>query len=284
MSVFMSFFLGLVQGIAEFLPISSSGHLSIFQNLLSMDYAEAEHLFFDVLLHFGTLVAVCIAYRKDLKSMFRGTASLVRGRRGAEYAGYDEYDSGRLSPSMRTLFLIIVGTLPLFLLVPFYSSIEQLYYNTPFIGFALIITGTLLYVSDKLSEGKKTAKTFTVFDALIIGFSQAIAIIPGLSRSGTTITVATARGLKREFAVKFSFLLSIPAILGSCILTFFKAIKQGIDWSLLPTYLVGVIIATVVGLLAIRFVNYLVSKTKFGKFCYYCWGVGVLTIFLSIIL
>lgn len=282
MSVLMSFFLGLVQGVAEFLPISSSGHLSILQNLMNLEYAEAEHLFFDVLLHFGTLLAVCVAYWKELKEMVSDTVGFLSGRNvGRDYGAEDDR---RLPPAARTLFFIIIGTLPLFLLVPFYSSIEQLYYNTPFIGFALIITGTLLFVSDKLTEGRKNEKTFTAADALVIGLAQAIAVIPGLSRSGTTITVAASRGLKRNFAVKFSFLLSIPAILGANLLSLFNALKEGVNWGLLPTYLVGVAAAAVSGYFAIRLVKYLVSQTKFGKFCYYCWGVGILAILLSIIL
>lgn len=282
MSVLMSFFLGLVQGVAEFLPISSSGHLSILQNLLNLQYAESEHLFFDVLLHLGTLVSVCIVYWKELKEMAVDTVGYLSGRNVGR--DYGDEDNKRLPPAVRTLFFIVIGTLPLFFLVPFYSSIEQLYYNTPFIGFALIITGTLLFVSDKLTEGRKTEKTFTAADALVIGLAQAIAVIPGLSRSGTTITVAASRGLRRNFAVKFSFLLSIPAILGSNVLSLFNAIKEGVNWSLFPTYLVGMITAAVSGYFAIRLVKYLVSKTKFGKFCYYCWGVGILAIILSIIL
>lgn len=279
LSLLMSIFLGIVQGLAEFLPISSSGHLSVIQNLLKLDYNEGEHLFFDVLLHMGTLISVLIVYREEISSMLKDVTDYITGK-GEEGKTPD----GRFTPALRTFFMIIIATLPLIVILPFYDKIESLYYNTAFIGFALIITGSLLFVSDKLSEGRKNAKTASTADVLIIGLAQAIATLPGLSRSGTTITVGISRGLRRDFAVKFSFLMSIPAVLGSFLISMVKALKAGVDWSLLPTYFVGMVAAAVCGYFAIRLVKYLVSKTKFGKFSYYCWAVGCLTIILSIIL
>lgn len=275
----MSIFLGIVQGVAEFLPISSSGHLSILQNFMNLNYDESNHLLFDVLLHLGTLVSVCIVYWKEIVSMFFETIGFLKGD-----SNNGRTADGRLSPSVRMVLMIIIGTLPLIIALPFYGKVEQLYYTTPFIGFALIITGTLLYISDKLLDGNKNEKNITIANALIIGLSQAVAILPGLSRSGTTITVGVSCGLKRDFAVKFSFLLSIPAVIGSVLVSLVDALRAGINWSLLPVYLVGMITASVTGYFAIKLVKYLVSKTKFGKFSYYCWGVGVLTLFLSIIL
>ena len=278
MSVIMSVFLGFIQGVAEFLPISSSGHLSVFQNLLGLQYAEAEHLFFDVLLHFGTLCAVVFYYREDLRRMCTETVSFISGR------GKTSAEGGRMTPGVRTVAFVIVGTLPLILVVPFYDYIENLYYNTTFIGFALLITGGLLFCSDKLTRGKKSEKTFTVVDALIIGFAQMIAVIPGLSRSGTTVTVALTRGLERDFAVRFSFLLSIPAVLGSFLLSVVKAFKSGINWSAVPVYLIGMVVAAVVGYFAIKLMRYLVNKSGLGKFSYYCWAAGIITLILSVVL
>ena len=279
MTVIMSVFLAVVQGIAEFLPISSSGHLSIFQNLLGMASAEEGHMFFDVMLHFGTLCSVVFFYRDDLKSMVIETLEFVSGR-----AGNRREDGGRFTPSVRTTFLVIIGTLPLFIMVPFNDRIESLYYNTTFIGFALIVTGGLLYASNKLSEGRKSAKTATILDALIVGLAQMIALVPGLSRSGTTISVCLARGFSREFAVRFSFLLSVPAVLGSFILTLFKALREGIVWAEVPVYLLGMVIAAVVGYFALSLVKYLSEKAKLGRFAYYCWAVGLIAIILSIVL
>ena len=279
MSVLTSLFLGIVQGIAEFLPISSSGHLSILQNLLKLSYSEEGHLFFDVLLHLGTFISICIVYRRDLRAMFADSIEFLRNRSDGDD------DGGALKPSVRMVVFIIVGTLPLIIAYIFSKSVATLFLKTGFIGFALLVTGALLYVSDKLIKpGSKTEKKMTVKDALLIGIAQAIAVIPGLSRSGATISVGLSRGLERDFAVRFSLLLSLPAVLGATIVTIFSAFKAGINWALAPIYLAGFVVATVVGCVAIYLVRGIMAKGKFGNFAYYCWGVGVLTIILSIIL
>ncbi len=274
----MSVFLGFIQGITEFLPISSSGHLSILQNLISLNYAPEEHLLFDVLLHIGTLASVIFAYRSDLKAMISDTAGALVGKHGTVS------EDGRPTPSVRTVIFIVIATLMLVFVLPFKKYVETLYYNTPFIAFALIITGIILFVSGKLEEGKKSAKTITVKDAIIIGLSQALAIIPGLSRSGTTISVGLARGLKYEFAVKFSFLLSIPAVCGSALVTLISALRKGLNWSYVPAYLLGMVTAAVTGYFAITFLRKVISKRSFSGFAYYCWAVGIIALILSFIL
>ena len=208
MSILNAVILGLVQGIAEFLPISSSGHLSILNNLFHMSTAEEGHLFFDVLLHLGTLISILIVYWTDIVEMFYEVISFVNlgplaGERKEHY------------PAARMFLLIVTATLPLFLILPINDMLEGLYYNSVFMGIMLILTGCLLYVSDRMLPGKKTEKNMTFLDALIIGICQSVATIPGLSRSGTTITAGLATGLRREFAVKFSFLMSLPAVLGA---------------------------------------------------------------------
>ena len=159
----------------------------------------------------------------------------------------------------------------------------SLYYQNVFIGVAIILTGCMLYVADKMLPGKKTERTMTLSDALIIGLCQCVATIPGLSRSGTTITAGIATGLRREYAVKFSFLMSIPAVLGANILSFADAIKAGIDWAYVPAYLVGMVLALISGIASIHFIRYISAKAKFGGFAYYCWVVGVLAIVMSLI-
>jgi undecaprenyl-diphosphatase len=273
-------FLGLVQGIAEFLPVSSSGHLSILQNLLNLDYSEENHLLFEVFLHLATLISVCVVYRQDIKAMLSGGVDFLRKR-----ADNDTSDPVMLSPPGRTLFFVIVGTIPLLVAVIFYKQISRLFFNTGFIGFSLIMTGVLLFVSDKfVPHGQKTDKTMTIADAILIGLAQAVAIIPGLSRSGTTIAVGLSRGLTGNFAVRFSLLLSIPAIIGSLIVTLFSTVRGGADFSLLPTYLAGFVIAAVVGFFAIQILRILMNKGKFGNFAYYCWGIGALTLILSFVI
>ncbi len=276
MNYLSAIFLGLVQGIAEFLPISSSGHLSFFQSFLGLMDVEKENLFFDVLLHLGTLAAVFVAYWSEIKAIVLEFFTMVGVRKLPKGEKPDML-------SRRMIFFIILATLPLFVVLPIKDKVEQLYTNTFFIGFAFLLTGTLLFVSDRISRGGKDLRTATVWDVVLVGCSQAIATVPGLSRSGTTITCGMIRGFDRQFAVKFSFLMSIPAVLGANILSFVDAVQSGVDWSYMPQYLVGVIVAAVSGYLAIRLLKYITAKGKFGGFSYYCWGAGLLTLILSLI-
>jgi len=273
-SLLSSLLLGLIQGISEFLPISSSGHLSIAQNLLNISAVGSEHLFFDVLLHLGTLAAVFVAYWQDIVEMvaefFRAIGDLIHHRTG-----------GRTPPARRLMLLVIFGTLPLFLILPVKDAIEALYYNTVFIGFALLFTGAMLFLSDRVARGHKTEKTATVRDALLVGVAQAIATCPGISRSGMTICAGTFLGFDRKYAVRFSFLLSIPAVLGANLLDLVDAARTGIDMSQVPIYLVGILAAAVSGYFCIRLIRLIADKGKFGWFAYYCWAVGALTLILS---
>ncbi len=277
MTIWNAILLGLVQGIAEFLPISSSGHLSVLQNLFHMSTTEDGHMFFDVLLHFGTLVSICIVYWSDITAMVRETIQFFRN------AGRPAAERQTRLPAARLVLMILIATLPLILILPIKDRVEQLYYHTFAIGMFFVITGFILFVSDKMPAGKRTEKTMRVKDALVIGLCQCVATIPGISRSGSTITAGMATGLNRDFAVKFSFMMSIPAVLGAMLLNLIDAIKTGVDASLLPAYLIGTVVSTVTGVFAIKLVKRITSKGKFGNFAYYCWGVGALTIILSLI-
>ncbi len=276
MTFLSSFLLGLVQGIAEFLPISSSGHLAIAQNLLGMSDAGTVPEFFDVLLHLGTLVAVFVAYWADIKDMvlefFRGAGDLIH-----------HSTPNPVPPARRLILLIILGTLPLFVVLPVKDAVQSLSNSMVFIGAALIVTGVLLFVSDRVKKGRKNERTATWLDVLIVGLGQAIATMPGISRSGMTITTGCFVGFERKFAVRFSFLLSIPAVLGANILSLADAAKAGINWAEVPVYLVGVVTAAVVGYLCIRLLRFIAERGKFGAFAYYCWAVGVLTLVLNVI-
>jgi undecaprenyl-diphosphatase len=269
--------LGIVQGVAEFLPISSSGHLAILQNLFALSAGE-EHMFFDVLLHLGTLISICVCYWGDIVAMVREVFIVLRGGRRADGTPVQ----GNLGAA-RLFLMIVVGTLPLFLVLPINDSVEQLYYITPFIGVALLLTGCMLFVSDRMAPGKRTEKNMRFRDALIIGLCQCVATIPGLSRSGTTITAGIATGLDRGFAMKYSFLLSLPAVLGANLLSFIKALgEESIELSMVPAYLVGMLAAMLSGIAAISLMKLIAKKSKFGWFAYYCWGAGLLTIVLSL--
>ena len=276
MTFFSAVFLGLVQGLAEFLPISSSGHLAFFQEFLGLMDVEKENLFFDVLLHLGTLAAVFVAYWGEIKALVQELFTMV----GIRKLPRGEKPDGL---SRRMIFFLILATLPLVLVLPIKDKVESLYTNTFFIGGAFLLTGTILFLSDRMGRGSKNLKTATVLDAVLVGCGQAVAVVPGLSRSGTTIACGMARGFEREFAVKFSFLLSIPAVLGANLLSLIDAMKAGVDWSLMPLYLVGVLVAAVSGYFAIWLLKFITRKGNFGGFCYYCWGAGLVTLILSLI-
>ena len=270
MSILSSIFLGLVQGVSEFLPISSSGHLSLFQHFFNLATSDGS-LFFDVLLHLGTLIAIFVYYWKDIVKLLKALVHLVQRLFSKE----KRQASQRLTPSERMVVMIIVATLPLFVILPIKDQVESLYSNTIFVGCALLVTGLLLFFSDRMARGKKGAKSATLLDALLVGVGQAVAVVPGLSRSGTTISAGMMRGFRRKFAV--------PAVLGANILTIGDAAQQGIDTSMLPAYIVGTIVAAVSGYFAIRLVNLLADKGKFGNFAYYCWGIGAAAVVASLI-
>ena len=268
--------LGLIQGLAEFLPISSSGHLSIARNLLGFQIEGADGTFFDILLHLGTLVAVFAAYWSDIRDMiaefFLGIRDIVRRQAPASPP-----------PARRLILMLIAGTLPLFAVLPVKDLVEGLSDNTYFVGAALLVTGGLLFVCDRLRKGRKTAKSASMLDALLVGVGQALATVPGISRSGMTISVGCLRGFERRFAVRFAFLLSIPAVLGANILSIKDALAEGLDPTLLPVYGLGVLVAAVSGYLSIALVRLVANKGKFGAFAYYCWAAGALTLVLTVI-
>ena len=276
MTFLQSILLGLIQGVAEFLPISSSGHLAIAQNLLGMSDAGTVPEFFDVLLHLGTLVAVFVAYWADIKDMvlefFRGAGDLIH-----------HSTPNPVPPARRLILLIIVGTLPLFAVLPIKDKVLGLSNNMLFIGGALVVTGFLLFASDRVKKGRKNERTASLLDAVAVGVGQAIATVPGISRSGMTITSGCFVGFERKFAVRFSFLLSIPAVLGANILSLKDVLTGGVDWSQLPVYLAGVIVAAVVGYACIRLLKMIADKGKFGAFAYYCWAAGLLTVILKFV-
>ena len=274
MSLLSAILLGLIQGVAEFLPISSSGHLAIAEHLLASGSIDVPE-FYDVLLHLGTLIAVFVAYWQDIREMivefFSGVRDLTRGT-----------TPNPVPPARRLILLIIVGTLPLFAVLPVKDLVEGLSDNLYFVAGALVFTGLLLFASDRVRKGRKTEKNATLVDVLLVGVGQAIATCPGISRSGTTITAGCFVGFERKFAVRFSFLLSIPAILGANILSLKDALEGEIIWADVPVYLVGVVVAAVVGYLCIRLLRMIANKGRFGWFAYYCWAAGALTLVLAV--
>lgn len=276
MTLLHAVLLGLIQGVAEFLPISSSGHLAIAEHLLGQAGAADIPGFFDVLLHLGTLAAVFAAYWRDIREMivefFAGLGDLARRTTPTP-----------VPPARRLILLIVVGTLPLFAVLPVKDLVEGLGDNMYFVGGALLVTGCLLFASDRVRRGRKTERTATLVDVLLVGAAQAVATCPGISRSGTTITAGCFVGFERKFAVRFSFLLSIPAVLGANILSLKDALEAQIPWEEVPVYLAGVAVAAVSGYACIRLLKMVAERGRFGFFACYCWLIGAVTLALTLL-
>lgn len=271
----MSAVLGFVQGVAEFLPISSSGHLTLFQHFFGME--EPDQLF-NVLLHFATLLAVCVVYWQDIWEMIVEFFRFFGG-----VFSHSTY-RGRPPEARRMVLLILVGTLPLFLVLPIQDQVEAFGSNPLFVCGALLVTGCILFLSDQMARGHKTARNATLLDVLLVGLAQGVAAIPGLSRSGCTISAGMVRGFDRKFAVRYSFLMSLPAVLGATLLEVLDVLKAegGFPAENIPKYLLGMVVAAVVGYFSIQLVKLLASRGRFGAFAFYCWGAGALFLLLNL--
>ena len=268
MSVWFAVVLGLVQGAAEFLPVSSSGHLALLQAFFPA-LAPEEGLLFDVLLHLGTLVSLGAVYRRELGELLRAVLSLPR-RGGGRPEG------------RHLLGLLLLGTLPLGLALPLRDWIEARCGDPRTIGAALLCSGAMLYISDKVIPGRKGLSAAGALQALPVGLAQALAALPGISRSGSTITAGVLSGLSRAEAVRYSFLLPFPAVLGACAVKLAEALRAGFDRELLLPALAGACAAALSGLLAIRLVRLLARRGKFRKFAWYCWALGLSAIMATL--
>lgn len=275
MSYFESVVLGLVQGLAEFLPISSSGHLALLQQFFGIE--EDNVLLFAVLLHVGTLISVFIVYWKDIWELLVELVLTIKDLFTGKGLRLDE------RPVRKLGVMIIVATIPTGIMgVLFNDFFNSLYNSVVPIGVGLIITGFLLVIAERMGDSNRGIKQMNYRNALFIGFVQGVAICPGISRSGSTLFGSLICNLDRKFAVKFVFLISIPSILGSAVMEAPTAIKAGMDMSQLGPVLVGMAVAAVSGLIAIKSMIKIVSSKKLSYFSYYVWIVGLAVVLYGI--
>jgi len=271
LSLIYAIFMGIIQGLTEFLPVSSSGHLVIFQQILGLDEIG---LGFNILLHIGTLIAVIIYYHKDLILLVNEFFSLSK-----------DILLTRCKPNIRAnehrllLVMLIIAIVPTAVIGFLFNDLfESLFKSAHIVGYMLIITGILLWFANYLPLGSKQAIDMTTKDALFVGLIQGAAITPGISRSGATIFAGLFKGFSRDLATRFSFLLSIPAILSAFVLEgpeiFHELSTLG---NLLPVFF-ALIAAAISGYLAIDMLIKILKKQKLQYFSYYCWVVGGLTI------
>ncbi len=264
----------MVQGLTEFLPVSSSGHLVLFQHFFGFEEPE---VFFDICLHTGTLVAIVLVFFKELWSILK---TLIR-------IPVLSRESGGIKPlfennkDVRISVLILMGTIPTGILgVLFHEIADRLFSNVPLVGGMLLVTGTLLWVTRRFNTSGRTLRKVGLKDSLIIGFVQGLSILPGISRSGATISTALILGIDREVAGRYSFLLSIPAIVGATVMGFESGLLEKSSAS--PIALIGgTLSAAVVGYLALIVLLKIIKHGRFYTFSPYCWIVGILTLIFS---
>lgn len=251
MSIIQAIVLGILQGFAEFLPISSSGHLLLLQNIFGI---EDNLLTFSVVVHIGTLIPVLVIYKDEILELIK-------------------------NPFQKTTYLLILGTIPTVLIVLLFGdAIDNLFNYANFLALGFIITGILLIITDYTENGSKKSKDITYKDALFVGFVQAVAVAPGISRSGSTIAGAVSRGIDRKAAAKYSFLLSIPAILGATVLEIRSILTGATDvgsFDVIPMT-VGFFAAMISGYFAIKLMLKIVVRAKLRYFSYYMFVVGIL--------
>jgi undecaprenyl-diphosphatase len=273
MDVEQTIFLGIIQGLTEFLPISSSGHLVIFQHLIGLKNPE---LLLDISLHVGTLLAVLIFFLADIKMMIYESIGFVKNLFQKEKKAGSEIQQ---SPHAMLVAWIIIGTIPTALIGIFFSSFFQKMFGSPFfVGFMLIVTGAILGAS-RFIPGHFTKKSYVgLMVSIAVGIAQGAAIIPGISRSGATIVCGLFCGLNRELAGRFSFLLSIPAIIGATIFKF--DMTEITEIGFMP-FFAGIFVSFLVGLIALKITMNMVKKGNFFYFAPYCLLAGIVAIIIA---
>jgi undecaprenyl-diphosphatase len=276
MTYLQAVILGLVQGLAEFLPISSSGHLALLENFFGIK--EDNMLFFTVLLHFGTLIAVFVVFWKDIWELLQELVLTIKDLIGRKGLRLNE------RPVRKLGVMIIVSCIPTAIIGFIFGDLFESFYSKPIvIAIMLIITAFLLIAAETWGGGNRTVENLNYRNSIFIGIVQGLAIIPGISRSGSTLFASLLCKLDRDFAVKFVFLISIPTILGSLILELPDGIKAGLHGEPVGPVIVGVLVAFLSGLFAVKVMLKVVSNKKLKYFSYYLFVVAAAVIIYTIV-
>ena len=267
MTILEAIVLGVLQGITEFLPVSSSGHLVLMQHFLGIKESQ---VFFDVMLHFGTLGAVIIVYYQSIGSLMRtGFSTLFQA---------DFYRRPRLriasTPDLRLIWFLLLGSIPTGLIALFFKdSLEAIFGKPMVVAGMLIITGLILQLSCLGQRRRQTETPLRAWHTPLVGIVQGLAIIPGISRSGSTISISLLLGLSPQVAAQYSFLLSIPAILGAVVLK----LRDIGEITIAPTVIIaGTLASFIVGYIALRALIAILNRGRFSVFSYYCFALGII--------
>lgn len=270
--------LGLVFGLATFLPISADGHFAVMQNLLGLNIGESGQSFLELMLHIGTLLSVCVFCHRDIGRMICEFVGFFRG-------GYHiAPGQTRPHPTRRMLLMLIISTL--FLLIPlaFYSYIKALGKKIIFVGIMVILSGAVLFFSYGIRGGNKNEKNMTVRDAAIIGAAQALAVIPGFSHIAASLGAGIAVGLERDYAVRYSLLLSFFAVLGVTVISIFKVTWSALTGEIITAGILAGVLAGVTACIAIAILRMLSKRRRLQYLSIYCAMIGILTIILYFVL
>lgn len=278
MSFITAVFYGIIQGLTEFLPISSSGHLSVIRHIFGLENLETSYFSFDILLHMATLAAVIIIYWKDVLPLIPAFFTMCAKAAKKIFTHKGRKKRFVLTASEKLCLLVIIATLPLVAAVFLKDYVEALSESAKIIGGILILNAAVLFISDILPRGKKEIIEAKPKNALIVGLCQMCAIVPGLSRSGSTITGGLTQGFTREFAVKFSFILSIPAIIGANVFNIPDLLSTPVAQSDILAYAAGMAAALIAGIAAMKLLIFISKKATFKIFSIYCLIVGILAI------
>lgn len=274
MDILQAIIIGLVQGLTEFLPVSSSAHLIFAQHILGVGDVG---LAFDVLLHLGTLVAVVTYFYNDIINMIKGFLMSLMDLKEGKFIPELKKD-----PYKKLAWLTILATIPVGVVgVLFNDAVEAMFTGLTVPAFLLLVTGCLLYISQRMNSGRIDVRKVGLKEALFMGCAQACALLPGLSRSGTTIAAGLFAGLDKEFAAKFSFILSVPAILGAAVFQLKDLSGGSVE---LGACIAGFIVAVISGYLAISFLLKIIREKSLDVFAYYCWIVGIVVLVGSLII
>ncbi len=281
MSIIEALIYGVIQGVAEFLPVSSSGHLTLTQSLLGLK--EQNNIGFVVLLHFATLVSVVVVYHKEVWLIIKGFFSLMGKLFKGKLFAKGAFGKDNLIYGERLFLMLFVATLPLIPASLLSGKIEALSKINWVIGGFLIINGIVLFVSDKLENKGQILEDSDLKKPFYVGLFQLFGLLPGISRSGSTITSGIFFGFERREAVKLSFLMSIPAVLGAGVLEFPKFLKEGLSTDLAVPYLVATLTAAIVGFFAIKVLQYIAKKANFSIFGIYCIIIGITAVAVDVL-
>lgn len=273
MNFYYAIILGIIQGLTEFLPVSSSAHLVIAQSFI--EGFSQPGVLFDVILHLGTLSALFFFFKRDVIAILRA----LTPESWVSNSG-DPEEKKRRNTQRKWAFLIIIGTIPAGVVgLLFKEEIHRLFESAEIAAFMLLVTGVLLFLSDNVKDATRQDEHTNIGDSIIVGVAQAVAIIPGISRSGSTIAAGIFRKLDRETSARFSFLLSIPAIIGAVILEL--PYLTDIHYSQVWIYALGFLTAAVTAFLSLKFLFFILKKSILRYFAYYCWCVGCVTLIIK---